>query len=294
MSEVQEDQVRASGDWLRVGPYCPTCGSWVEDGHDAAHRTIPLSRRLWIYTNYDCNLRCPHCLVSSSPWAEGRRLAPRLCQALIEEATSLGVEEVFLTGGEPFLLPWIFDLLAGATQCARTTVLSNGLLLRGRRLEKLVAVNRPNLCVEISLDDYEPAGHDCKRGRGSWRRAVAAIGALQAAGVRVRVSTTVTDEAESRLSRLREFVVAELRLKEEDHVVRYLLRRGFSEAGQQIDKDTVVPELTAAADGFYWHPGGTDPDMLVMPDITSARAGFDELARTLLSRGDATRLRPFR
>ncbi|MHB1131537.1 MAG: radical SAM protein, partial [Chloroflexota bacterium] len=189
----------------------------------------------------------------------------------------MGVEEVFLTGGEPFLLPWIFDLLAVAARHTRTTVLSNGLPLRGRRLERLVAVNAPNLTVAISSDDYEPTGHDRQRGRGSWRRAVEAIGALRAADVRVRVSTTLIDDSAARLPALQKFLRTALGLEEDDHVVRYLRRRDFSETGYQIDKSTVVPELTVAADGFYWHPGGADPDMLVMPDITSARAGFDEL-----------------
>jgi sulfatase maturation enzyme AslB (radical SAM superfamily) len=60
--------------------------------------------RLWLYTNFDCNLRCSYCCVRSSPRTERRPLGVARVRRISSEAAQLGVQEIFLTGGEPFLL----------------------------------------------------------------------------------------------------------------------------------------------------------------------------------------------
>src|SRR5438093_1180569 len=92
-------------------------------------------RRLWIYTNFDCNLQCRYCVAESSPRAERRGLAMHTYLRLLDEAVETGVQQVFLTGGEPFLLPDIAERLNAAASRIRTTVLSNAMLYSGRRLE---------------------------------------------------------------------------------------------------------------------------------------------------------------
>src|SRR5438105_3441605 len=89
---------------------------------------IPLLSRLWVYTNYDCNLHCSYCLVSSSPSTPRRGLPLETFCRLIDEAVALGCEEVFLTGGEPAILPHIAAMIAYATPRLRTTMLPNGML----------------------------------------------------------------------------------------------------------------------------------------------------------------------
>src|SRR6516164_8327656 len=66
----------------------------------------------------------------------GHPLRPRVRQ-IAREAAGLGVSEIFVTGGEPFLLAEIGDILAACAAAAPTTVLTNGMLLVGRRLETL-------------------------------------------------------------------------------------------------------------------------------------------------------------
>jgi MoaA/NifB/PqqE/SkfB family radical SAM enzyme len=72
-------------------------------------RQIP--KKLWIYTNYDCNLSCTYCVAESSPTAARRALAPSIIQRLVDEAQALEFDQIYFTGGEPFLLKEIFDLL---------------------------------------------------------------------------------------------------------------------------------------------------------------------------------------
>ena len=71
----------------------------------------PLGSRLWLYTNFDCNLRCDYCCVRSSPAALRRELGLGRVQRIAREATELGVKEIFVTGGEPFLLENIAEIL---------------------------------------------------------------------------------------------------------------------------------------------------------------------------------------
>jgi MoaA/NifB/PqqE/SkfB family radical SAM enzyme len=65
-----------------------------------------------------------------------------------------------VTGGEPFLLPDIGEILAACAATAATTVLTNGMLLAGRRLETLRSLPRDRVTLQISLDSPEPARHD--------------------------------------------------------------------------------------------------------------------------------------
>jgi hypothetical protein len=61
--------------------------------------------RLWIYTNFDCNLACDYCCARSSPHTPRRALGIDRVRRLASEALDAGVTELILTGGEPFLLP---------------------------------------------------------------------------------------------------------------------------------------------------------------------------------------------
>ncbi|MDQ6670390.1 MAG: hypothetical protein M3069_06505, partial [Chloroflexota bacterium] len=46
--------------------------------------------KLWIYTNYDCNLRCRYCVARSSPNTPRRAIGFANVQRLIDEAAQLG------------------------------------------------------------------------------------------------------------------------------------------------------------------------------------------------------------
>jgi len=280
------------GSWLEPGRYCPRCSRWVA-ADDTTHAAIDLPSRLWVYTNYDCNLACRYCLVSSNPWAERRGIGLARVSQLLDEASALGIRDVFFTGGEPFILPDIYAMIARATPRFATTVLSNAMLLRGRRLEKLRTVNHPNLFIQVSLDDSEPGVHDAYRGPGSWHRALEGIRLLQANGIRVRIATTVTPEGIGRIPAVRAFVRDELGVADEHHIVRPLLKRGFAETGLEVGRAELVPEMTVDVNGVYWHPVGTDPDLLVTTAIFPLRGAIEQIAR--LSQADgAPRGQPFR
>ena len=62
-----------------------------------------------------CNLQCTHCFISCSPTNHSHgMLRAADVRARLEEAAALGVREYYFTGGEPFLNPEIFEILADA------------------------------------------------------------------------------------------------------------------------------------------------------------------------------------
>ncbi len=218
--------------------------------------------KLWIYTNYDCNLRCSYCVAKSGPNVPRRAIGLPNVKKLVDESIALGFDHVFFTGGEPFLLNDIYDMLAYASARLQTTVLTNAMLLRGPRLEKLKAIANTNLIVQVSLDGGRPEDHDAYRGAGSWAKTVEGIKLLQEAGFRVRLGTTETPANTDHLHELCAFHRA-LGIPDEDHFVRPLAKRGYSKEGIELGMDTLSPELTVNLDGVFWHPLSTDGDMQV-------------------------------
>jgi MoaA/NifB/PqqE/SkfB family radical SAM enzyme len=242
--------------------------------------------KLWIYTNYDCNLKCAYCLAESSPATPRRALSLSVVQQLIDEAAVLNFTEVFFTGGEPFILDDIYDMLAYASSRLKTTVLTNAMLLKGTRLDRLTAINNERLSVQVSLDGAQADQHDAYRGAGSWSKTIAGIKALQARGFHVRLSTTETPANSAHLTEVCDFH-RELGIPEDDHFMRPLARRGFSSEGLEVDMKNLVPELTVNVDGVFWHPLSTDADLQInnkiFPLATAVkkmRCVVDEIART--------------
>jgi len=218
--------------------------------------------KLWIYTNYDCNLRCSYCVAKSSPNTPRRAIGMANVTRLVDEAVELGFEEIYFTGGEPFILKDIYDMLTYSSERVKTIVLTNAMLLRGSRLERLQGIKHPNLTIQVSLDGATPEDHDPIRGRGSWLKAVEGIKFLLESGFQVTISTTETAANRGRLERVCEFHRS-LGIPEEHHFTRPLAKRGYSREGLELDRTNLVPEVTANLDGIFWHPLSTDADMQV-------------------------------
>jgi pyruvate-formate lyase-activating enzyme len=237
----------------------------------------PVGSRLWLYTNFDCNLRCDYCCVRSSPAAPRRELGLGRVQRIAREAAELGVKEIFVTGGEPFLLENIREILVACAAAAPTTVLTNGMLFTGRRAESLRALPRDRIVLQISLDSATPDRHDLHRGPGTWARTREGIQRARAHGFRVRLAATVSTDAEA--EEFRQFLDDE-KIAPEDRVVRRIALRGSASEGVAVTRADLVPEVTITAEGVYWHPvGAEDADLLVTRDIFPLSESFAAVRR---------------
>ena len=222
----------------------------------------PVGQRLWVYTNFDCNLACVYCCAESSPRATARRLEPDVARDIFAEFRSLGGRELFLTGGEPFMHPQLGELVDAAAGLERT-ILTNAMIFgRGRRRELLESLDR-SVTMQVSLDSATPELHDRQRGAGSWARALEGIGQARALGFRVRVAATLYEEDPAGVAALHRRLDAE-GITPGDRLIRPVAQEGFADTGVHVSIDTLEPEPTITADGAWWHPVAvTNPHMRI-------------------------------
>lgn len=222
----------------------------------------PVGRRLWVYTNFDCNLACTYCCAESSPKAAARRFDPALAVEVFEEFTAQGGREVFLTGGEPFMHPEL-DALAAAAAGLERTILTNGMIFaKGNRRRTLESLDR-DVVLQISLDSATPALHDRQRGAGSWARALDGIALARSLGFRVRVAATLYDEDPQGVDALHRRL-ADAGIAMGDRVIRPVAHEGFADTGMHVSLESLEPEPTLTADGAWWHPVAvTDPNLRI-------------------------------
>lgn len=144
---------------------------------------MPSLRYLMVEVTDRCNLSCIHCYLGDT---EGVDLPLSLIESMATEFETLGGLRFLVTGGEPLLHPEF----AGINGLMRQRAFRSVLITNGTLLDDCAAGDLSFDEVQVSLDGMEE-GHDCVRGEGSFRRAVAGIECLGRAGKRVSVATMV-------------------------------------------------------------------------------------------------------
>jgi MoaA/NifB/PqqE/SkfB family radical SAM enzyme len=243
-----------------------------------AVRSGTLPGRVWLYSNYHCNLACSYCLTESSPHSERRPLSAEQMIDVAAQAAALGFVSLGITGGEPFLLPWLPDAVLEMARHLPLVLLTNATLFAGRRLERATRLAHANIALQISLDSHLPDVNDMARGPDNFAKVVEAVPRLVAAGVHVRIATTTDGELDSPvLNPLKELVGA-LGVLAEDHIVRPVVRRGRADEmglGLRATARDIPSELTITADGAFWGSFG--------PTVRGGRLDTDLLlTRTIL------------
>lgn len=120
-----------------------------------------------------CNQKCSHCYQDSfsAGTAEDFQLARQAAKNIFEALPDAKVS-VNLTGGEPFLLPWLGDLveyLGGFSNLDEIFVITNGSLSGGEPLHNRLGSGR--ICgLKISLESGDEGVNDAVRGKGNFKR----------------------------------------------------------------------------------------------------------------------------
>jgi len=237
-----------------------------------------LPGRVWLYSNYHCNLECSYCLTESSPRSERRQLTAELMVAVATEARQLGFTGLGVTGGEPFLLPWLPDAVLAMAEQLPVVLLTNATLFAGDRLERATRLAHPDIALQISLDSHLPDVNDMARGPDNFAKVVEAVPKLLAAGVRVRIATTTAGPLDGPFLQPLRDLVASLGVPADDHLVRPIVRRGRADErdlGVRAEARDIPSELTISADGAFWGSFG--------PTVRNGRLDTDLLlTRTIL------------
>jgi MoaA/NifB/PqqE/SkfB family radical SAM enzyme len=245
-----------------------------------------LGNRLWLYSNYHCNLVCTYCLTESGPKVERRELDQATMLDLAREAKEVGFTGIGITGGEPFLVPDMPELLAELATVLPVLVLTNGTLFQRALLERMEVLRDAEVTLQISLDHPDPEANDVMRGPENFRKVVEAVPALLERGISVRIATTLEEADADDLARLCELHRG-LGVSDDDHVVRPIIKRGRAETGdlgvvaRYLD---LQPELTVTADGAFWSPfaptvtnGVLDTDLLLTRTVRPLQRPLDAM-----------------
>ena len=228
--------------------------------------------RLWLYSNYNCNLACTYCLTESAPDAARRMLDRSLISKIAAGAIAEGFTSFGVTGGEPFMRPDIVEILLELESYLPVLVLSNATLFSGRVLEDVRRLSGKRVALQISLDSASAQENDEMRAQDNFEKVVTAIPKLVEMGIHVRIATTggdrTVDEDAALCALHRSFGITD-----DDHVVRPIVHRGraaSNEMGVVATAHDLPAELTVTADGAFWTPfgptvrnGRLDTDMLL-------------------------------
>ncbi len=209
---------------------------------------LPSLRYLVLHLTDRCTLRCRHCYIGPQTGAD-LPLADVLRVA--DEFAALQGLRLIVSGGEPLMHRHFWrlnDRLPGYP--FRSILLTNGTLL-DREAARTLRFDE----VQVSLDGPEEA-HDLLRGKGSYRRAVAALRHLAEAGVPASVASVVFSGNLARFDEL-------------EAILREFPLRGWSidvpcPAGALLDNPQLLADTASAAalmarsfgGGFHGSTGG--------------------------------------
>ena len=121
--------------------------NFTSDGKKRAYVELKNIENLWFNTGTLCNLKCNDCYIESSPTNKNLQYISLLeVKKYIKEVKKykFGTKLVGLTGGEPFMNPYIMDILKYLLiNKFKVLVLSNG--MRPIKLKFKMLLSLPNL-----------------------------------------------------------------------------------------------------------------------------------------------------
>lgn len=172
---------------VRVPPR-PELGAF--EGFPAPFLSAPTTVDLFL--TRACNLKCCHCFAEG-----GRPLKDELLHeewlSLFDQLEEMGVLQVRLTGGEPFMRRRILDILDYLkAKRFQKLLITNGTMLTEKTVEALA---KSDITPTVSLDGATAEVHDAFRGvPGAFRRTLRGISFLRRSGMMYGLNTCVHSE----------------------------------------------------------------------------------------------------
>ena len=162
---------------------CPACGKDV---------LFTSYARMDVALSEYCNLTCQMCRRPS----EAIFMDKELCKRGLTEAREVGVETISFSGGEPFVHPAIYELLAHAFSLGiKVQLVTNGTLIKRDKLEFLSQLD----CMTVSVDGLEKS-HDFIRQRpGTYKRTMRTLAWLAETKIQWGTNTVMQRDNASEL-----------------------------------------------------------------------------------------------
>ncbi len=157
----------------------------------AASNIMRVPRSLDLELTARCNLRCRYCYFFNNEAVEYRDLSADAWLRFFDELGSLGVMNLSLAGGEPFIREDLPELIEGIVRNRmRFSLLSNGGLIDDEIAAFLAGTGRCEY-VQVSVDGSCAEVHDTCRGKGAFDGAIRGIRTLQRHQINIAVRVTL-------------------------------------------------------------------------------------------------------
>ena len=137
-----------------------------------------------------CNARCVYCNVDATGAKAPRELTTEEAFHLVDEVAKFGVRWFGIKGGEPLTRPDIFEIVNHAKEKGlNVCLLTNGVFVDGSIYDNLV---KNQVWTSVSIDGPEEI-NDKLRGKGSYKKALAAIQKLSKGGILNGLACAITN-----------------------------------------------------------------------------------------------------
>ena len=150
---------------------------------------VPLVKldTLWLQVGGTlCNLQCTHCFISCGPQNHTHEMMTlKDVQQWLLESKTLGVKDYYITGGEVFMNPEIFEILATILEFGPLDVLTNATLVTSKKAARLKEIQNNSshkLQFRVSMESFDEQLNDRTRGENSFSKATEGISNLNSFG----------------------------------------------------------------------------------------------------------------
>jgi len=136
-----------------------------------------------------CNLRCRHCYVAAGEKLE-KELDTSEALRLVEELDMIGVTDITISGGEPFLRNDLWQIVEEIKNREIPFILyTNATLLDEEKIRKLAEYNVRS--ISVSLNGANAETHNFVQNANTFERVSSAIKRLNDYGIKVQVLFTL-------------------------------------------------------------------------------------------------------
>jgi len=146
---------------------------------------------LYLEITRQCNEKCLHCYIPQNERSNGYFIKLKDAKKYIDQAKELGVWQITITGGEPFLHPQINEILKYARKNdVIIVILSNLTVLNTSHIDVLKEIYPSH--IQVSLYSLNPKIHDAVTGvLGSQQKTIRAIEKCYANDIPLQVNCPI-------------------------------------------------------------------------------------------------------
>ena len=170
---------------LRITDYIRK--SLESNSHD--DKRFPGRMIIWNITN-DCNLSCEHCYSSSGKREKHELIRPALVLSTVKSLKDADVKTVILSGGEPLMSPYLFDIAKILKEEGLSVSLStNGTIINEYNVKSIKELFN---YVGISIDGSEKTHDGFRKKEGAYKASIKSLRLLKDNGINAGLRTSLT------------------------------------------------------------------------------------------------------